>query len=113
MEGEGAVPLPQELPERGEEVGFEEAREGVGELGREIGRIGSVESFQGLDGLDCFDAQDSTFHQRSSLRPRSAAPHPNVATARGGCGGGGGDLGLRLELGFKKGGALEQGQSHR
>jgi len=39
------VALAQELPEGGEEVGFEEAHEGVGEEGGEVRRVGSVEAF--------------------------------------------------------------------
>lgn len=109
-DGQRALVLPQEFLEGGREVGFDEAREGLGDEVVEIGGTGSVEAFQGLDGLDCFDAQDSAFHQRSTVRPRAAAPHRNVSRR---CGGGGGRFGCKRMVGFKERGVLGQsGKSH-
>ena len=53
--------LAEELVEGGDEVRFDEAREGFGEEVGELGWVASMGPFQGLDGLDCFCAQDSTF----------------------------------------------------
>lgn len=50
--------LAEELLEGCNEVGFNQAREGLGEMGVvvEICGVSSVGSFEGLNGLDCFGA---------------------------------------------------------